>query len=69
MIEWYIIKGWWRLSTGGHYVPYGLVVLLTKECDDIGMAYRWDVEIHHHGTGDSPTEHSTIKNCLQNIWV
>ena len=28
------------LSSIGRCTPYGLVVLLTKECGDIGMAYR-----------------------------
>ena len=31
------------LSSIGHCVPYRLVVLLTNECGDTGMAYRWDI--------------------------
>ena len=36
------------LSSIGRCVPYWLVVLLTKECGDTGIAYRWDITVHLH---------------------
>ena len=67
--KWYVIKGWWYLSSEGHCVPYGLVVLLTKEYGDIGMAYGWDIGVHRYGISDSHAEHSAIKSNLQSIWA
>ena len=29
-------------------MPYGLVILITKECGDISMACKWDIEVHAH---------------------
>ena len=34
------LLGLQHLSSIGRYMPYKLVVLLTKECGDTGMAYR-----------------------------
>ena len=46
----YCYQGRQRLSSIDRCVPYRLVVLLTNECGDIGMAYRWDVRVHLHWT-------------------
>ena len=54
MTEWYVITGWWCLSSEDHCMPYGLVILLIKECGDTDMAYRWDVGVYHYWTSDSP---------------
>ena len=38
------------ISSVDHCVPYELVVLLTKECRDTIMAYRWNVGVYSHRT-------------------
>ena len=36
------------ISSIGYYVSYILVVLLTKEYEDTGMKYRWNVGVHSY---------------------
>ena len=46
MTKWYTIIKMIAISSIGCCVPYTLVVLLTKECGDTGMACKWDVRVH-----------------------
>ena len=46
MIKQYAITRMIAISSVSRCVPYGLVVLLTNECRDISMTYKWDVGVH-----------------------
>ena len=46
MIKWYTIIRMIAISSIGHCVSCTLVVLLTKECEDIDMACKWDIGVH-----------------------
>ena len=56
-IKWYAVTRTIALSRLGHCVTYTLVVLLTKECGDTGMPYRWSVGVHF-------TERDQFRNAL-----
>ena len=46
----YAITRMIAISSVNRCVPYELVILLTKECEDIVMVCRWNIGVHSHRT-------------------